>query len=149
MVSKFLSIAFLLVCGLVGCNNAKLTASDVKGTWVLTEESRKSLPVPLRSATGRIVVDEKGNFDAVQIPGELLWPELEGDAKLVTGSGVWVVDYGDGNQQLRLGFRKISGEKDRTFDTSLFFSDDRPPTVIFYFRGDPDEGFRMEFKKIR
>jgi hypothetical protein len=149
MFRKLISVALFLIFGLAGCNNAKLTAGDIKGTWVLTEDSRKHLPVSLRQATGQIVIHEKGDFDAVQLPGDLLWLPPGGEAKLVTGSGVWAIDYGDGAQQLRLGFRKISEEKDRPplSETKLYFSDAHPPTLMFYFRGDPDEGFRIEFEK--
>lgn len=140
------------ICSLLifGCTEAKVTASDLTGTWGMNEDSRQYLSASAQKATARLILKEDGTFVASQIPGGLLYFPSEGHPPLVTGGGVWKVsDHGEG-QQLQLEFRTVADAKtsEVPFGTQMFILGSGADTQIFYYQGDPDEGVRIKFQKL-
>ena len=143
---RFLPIAMLLFFGVLGCNGVK--PSDVTGTWVVTEGSRQRLPTAQQKASAKIVLDANGSFVASDLPEDLLYGPEVAD-RLVTGSGVWKLVSREGGQQVQLEFHAIAvGQRGGVphgalLDVSRGWSALR----LFYFKGDADEGRRIEFER--
>lgn len=138
----------LLLLGALTCSKATVNPTDLIGTWVVTDESRKRLPPAFQKAAVKIGLDANGGFFASQLPGEVLYATPEGIARLVTGSGVWKLGSREGETEVQLEFRTIEGASpnDVPFVTRLHVSVDRAP-ILFYYGGDPDEGVRIKFER--
>jgi hypothetical protein len=126
---------------MLGCKT--VNSRDVTGTWTLQDESRKSLPAELQSASAKVVLEANGTFTASNMPGLFYFPSRR-PAQLNSGSGVWKLVSHDGKQQVQLNFKTISDWKDALpYGTQLDVSNGS----LFYFFGDADEGQRIEFEK--
>lgn len=139
-----ITLGFLLA---LGCSEAKVTAGDLVGTWVMTEDSRQYLSEH-QTASAKFVLNENGDFLASQIPSGLLYLSSKGHPSLVTGSGVWKMSQGE-SQQLQLEFRTLDANKSGVpFGAQMFISGSGADIRIFYYQGDPDEGIRIKFQKL-
>jgi hypothetical protein len=134
--------------GLQGCRTVQ--PSEITGTRIVTDQSRQRFfSVSQRAAAARITLDTSGAFTATEVPEDLLYGFLAAD-RLVTGTGIWKLVSREGGQQVRLQFNAITaGQRGNVpYDTNLYVSTGLTSTVgLFYFRGDPDEGRRIEFEK--
>ena len=95
----------LLFFGLLGCRSVRPT--DLPGTWVITDTSRRVLPIELQTAWAKIVLDKNGTFIASNMPGFFYFPKRD-DSHLDSGSGVWKLVSIEGEQQLQLEFQTIA-----------------------------------------
>lgn len=133
-----ISLSFLVM---LGCRSVQ--PSDLAGTWMLKDESRKALPNELQKASAKIVLDANGTFVASDIPGLLYSPGRHA-AQLENGSGAWKLVSREGKQQIQLDFQVIAGWKDALpYGTQLDVSRGR----LFYFFGDADQGRRVAFER--
>ena len=137
---------FLFLFGMLGCKS--LQPTDLPGTWVMNDASRRVLPTALQKASARIVLDPKGTFVASDMPGLFYFPGRR-DARLESGSGTWKLISSEGRQQLQLEFREIADWKKNKlpYETQLDVSRGWSSLGLYYFIGDPDEGARIEFEK--
>lgn len=138
---RFLPIALLSFLGMLGCKN--MQPSELTGTWVLKDASRKVLPTDLQRASAKIVLESNGTFVASNMPGLFYFPGRHA-AQLDTGSGAWKLVSRGGKQQVQLDFHVIAGWKDSLpYGTQL----DVSSGTLFYFLGDADEGRRVAFER--
>jgi hypothetical protein len=127
--------------GMLGCNSVQ--PSDLAGTWVMKDDSRRILPAELQKASGKLVLDANGTFVASDVPGLFYFPGRHA-ARLESGSGLWKLVSREGRQQVQLDFQTIVGWKDALpYGTQLNVSSGS----LYYFWGDPDEGRRASFEK--
>ena len=120
------------------------------GSWIVTDESRRDYFAPAQQqAKAMIVLKPNGEFDAVEIPADLLYVEQKAESELVTGNGTWRLATEHGSEQVDLVFIAITvGRHGSTpFGTRLSASGRGQPMTLFYFRGDPDQARRVEFKR--
>ncbi len=148
---RLLPIALLFIFGMLGCKSVQ--PSDVTGTWVMNDQSRKELPPEFQEAFGKIVVNADGTFVASEL-AELLHPVPPYDMKvrmrLDSGSGVWKLASWEGVQHLQLEFHNLASAEENSHGSYGF-----PLTVsrgwstisLYYSLGDPDEARRAEFEK--
>jgi hypothetical protein len=119
---------------------------------VITEESRSLLPLESRRAGGRLILKKNGDFVSEGIPGELLYstPGAQ-NAAPASGTGTWRLGEVDGDDAIFLTFHAIVGptEYEAPSETQLLVDKDWHETVLYFFLGDPDEGERVDFKKVR
>jgi hypothetical protein len=138
---RFLPIAFLLLFGMLGCK--KIQPSDLTGTWVMKDVSRRVLPAELQKASAKIVLDANGTFVASDMPGLFYFPGRHA-AQLESGTGLWRLVPREGKQQVQLDFQVIAGWKDALpYGTQL----DVSRGSLFCFFGDADEGRRVAFER--
>lgn len=127
--------------GMLGCKSVQ--PSDIAGTWVMKDDSRRVLPTELRKASGKIVLDANGTFVASDVPGLFYFPEHHA-AQLESGTGAWKLVSREGKQQVQLDFQTIADWKDALpYGTQL----DVSKGSLYYFFGDADEGRRVSFEK--
>jgi hypothetical protein len=137
---RLLPIALLAFSGF-GCKSVQPT--DLAGTWVIKDGSRRVLPSELQKSSARILLDANGTFVASDMPGLFYFPGRH-KAQLDTGRGVWKLISRQGKQQVQLDFQVIEDWKDALpYGTQLDVSKGK----LFYFFGDADEGRRIEFEK--
>jgi hypothetical protein len=150
-MSRVMLLAGLLPFGAPGCARSVVRASDLPGTWVLSDASRPGLPPAIRSAAATIVLDEDGKLRASEVPGEILFVEPETRDRPVTGSGVWRLDSKSRVQVLQLDFHAIDGSNGREvpLGTQLHVSAEATGLILFYFQGDPDAGRKVRFERRR
>ena len=141
----------LFLFGLLGCKSVQ--PSDVIGTWVMNDQSRKELPPEFQKASGKIVVKADGTFDASELP-EPLHPVPPYDMKvrmrLDSGSGVWKLASWEGAQHLQLEFHDppSADEKSKgSYGLTLSVSSGWSAIDLYYSLADPDEARRAEFEK--
>jgi len=147
---KFWPLAILLFFGTLGCGRLRVTASDLAGTWVVTDESRQRfLPAAHQKAAARIVLDANGTFAASEIPEDLLYGPPEVGVRLITGSGAWRLESREGRQYVQLEFKTIpAGQRGNVpYATMLSVSKGWSTIKLFYFQGDADQGRRIAFEK--
>jgi hypothetical protein len=138
---RFLVIVLLFLFGMLGCRSVQ--PSDLSGTWVMKDTSRRVLPTGLQKASAKIVLDANGTFVASDVPG-LFYFSGRHAAQLDSGNGVWKLISREGKQQLQLDFQAIAGWKDALpYGIQL----DVSRGSLFYFMGDADEGRRVSFEK--
>jgi hypothetical protein len=146
---RALIVALLPLCALAAC--AGVSASAITGTWVVTQESRTNLPATIRTAVGTLVLHDDGSFRATEVPAEMLYDSERAGAALVSGSGSWTLDSGRYQQKLHLEFQTITEGPPATlpYGTDLAVSGGLFTVTIGYSRGDPDQGKRVAFKKLK
>ena len=68
----------------------------------------------------------------------------------VSGTGVWKVHKLDGNTALLLTFQNITAPRGYEVpnSTELLVDDLLRETTLYFFLGDPDQGKRVEFRKV-
>ena len=115
-MSRLLPVTiFLFLLGMLGCK--RVQPSDVIGTWVMNDQSRKELPQEFQKALGKIVVKADGTFDASELP-EPLHPVPPYDMKvrmrLDSGSGVWKLASWEGAQHLQLEFHDLPSADEKS-----------------------------------
>jgi hypothetical protein len=138
---KFLPVCLLMFFGVLGCRGVR--PSDLAGTWVMKDASRKSLPPELQNASAKVVLGANGTFVASDMPGLFYFPGRRA-ALLESGSGAWMLVAHDGKQLVQLDFQAITGWKDALpYGTQL----DVSSGSLFYFLGDADEGRRVAFER--
>ena len=114
----------------------------------MIDGSRAILPIELRKADSKIVLNSNGTFSAYEMPALFAFPDFRA-ARLESGSGVWRLESSEGEQQIQLDFNAIvSWEKNSLpYGTQLYVSKGRSAVTLYYFLGDADEGERLEFEK--
>ena len=145
VIFSFKSVALVLLLGMCGCDDTKVTVIQLSGTWVLNEESSQRTGIS-QKAIANITLDEKGNFTASELPGEVLYIEPQDQTRLISGTGVWSLVSENGKQLVKLEFRTIADAKksDVPFGTQLWVSNASSVTMLFYYHGDIDEGARVK-----
>jgi hypothetical protein len=144
-MARLIPIVLILFWGLLGCS--KVSSSELAGTWVVDEVSRRRLPVELQKASARIVLDENGAFTASDLPGLFYIPP--GPAQLESGRGVWKLVSEKDQQQIQLNFHEILNREEINFPYGTHLNVSRAwfAITLFYSLGDPDEGRRVNFEK--
>ncbi len=95
-----------------------------------------------------MVIHENGTFNAASIPTDLFGEEEK--IRLTSGSGTWKWrEDEEGGRRLELDFLAIEDKNVvRTpFAVDLLASGEENNLRLYYFRGDPDEGRRIEFAR--
>ena len=144
--------AFPLLIGIVGCSGKVVTVDDLAGTWVITEQSKTVLPVDSRKGAGKLLLRGNGEFIAEEVPGELLYsPPGVNDTVPTSGAGSWEIRKVDGSPALLLTFKAFSRPSGRTAPTAahILIDNDWRDTVLYFFTGDPDQGGRIDFEKMK
>jgi hypothetical protein len=134
--SYLLISAVAIVVGLVACAEPK--ATDMVGTWNLTNDSRRYLPADMTSLSPRLVLGADGRLSATDLPGM-----FHGSLDVVerySGTGSWSVIRKDGRQKLQLNF-------DGAYGTQFDIANDGGAWKLHDFLGDPDEHRRLEYAK--
>jgi hypothetical protein len=109
----------------------------------MKDESRPVLPIELRRASAKLVLNSDGTFVASDLPGFLYLPEHR-SARLENGSGVWKLSSREGKRQLQLDFQTIADwTGPLPYGTQLDISKGN----LLYFFGDADEGRKVSFEK--
>ena len=143
-------IVFLFA--ITGCQEMK--TSEVAGTWVMKEESRKLLIPEVENSTGQINVLTDGTFVAKELPyrGYFESGKYIDKWRVISGSGTWKFLDISGLQNLYLGFDKFSFEKAEDQSVSygfpLVISKGWSKIGLYYDLSDPDMHMRVEFEKI-
>jgi hypothetical protein len=57
----------------LGCKSTQ--SSDLAGTWVIKDDSRRILPTKLQNASGKLVLSANGTFAASDMPGLFTLPD--------------------------------------------------------------------------
>jgi hypothetical protein len=144
--------ALLLLMGSVGCSRKAVTVGDIAGTWVMTKESKATLPVDLRNGRGKLSLRSNGEFVAEELPGELLYsPPGVNNTAPASGAGTWKLEEADGSTALQLSFTAITSPNGHTvpYGSLIFIDNDWSETGLYFFLGDPDQGGRIEFAKVK
>jgi hypothetical protein len=135
-------IALVLMCVTLGCRSVQ--PSELVGTWVMTDSSRREVPTDLRKARARVVLHTDGTFLVSEMPGLFYVPHIR-PARLETGNGTWELVSREGKQQVDLNFEVIEGWTDRLpYGTELEVSSG---ILYYFFDGDSDNGRRVAFEK--
>jgi hypothetical protein len=144
---------FLFLLGMLGCKSVQ--PSDVTGTWVMNDQSRKELPPEFQKALAKIVVNADGTFVASELP-EPLHPVPPYDMKvrmrLDSGNGVWKLASWEGAQHLQLEFHDLPSADEKSkgsYGFPLTVSRGWAAISLYYSLADPDEARRAEFEKQR
>ena len=144
-------IVAMFLFGMLGCKGVQ--PSDVTGTWVMTEQSRKALPPEFQKAMGKIVVNTDGTFTASELP-EGLHPVPPYDMKLRmrldSGTGVWKLAPWEGAQHVQLVFHNLVGTNEpnpNSYGFPLTVSRGWSSVILDYALGDPDDGNRVQFER--
>jgi hypothetical protein len=136
----------IVFCGVVACRD--YTPVDFEGVWVISTESREKLSTDFENAAGRMIFDRNGQFVAAEVPSDLLYPD---GSYRVSGSGIWKFDPRIDDDIIQLNFTEITIGKQGglPYGTQLNISRCIGVTDVrlFYFRGDPDSGQRIEFQR--
>lgn len=147
---KILSAALMLCFGLFGCRG--VTPSDVAGTWVVKDESRKLFLTEIQQkAVAKIMLNANGTFFASEIPADILYAPEKAGVGIVSGNGVWKLIAVQSRQLIQLNFEKVTAGKlkEIPFGTQLNVSDGSAHIRLFYFQGgDADQGRRIEFERV-
>lgn len=144
-------LPIVVLVAMLGCKSIK--PADVTGTWVITDQSRQSLPSDLQKALAKIVVNADGSFVASELPEELQPTppyDMKARVRLDSGSGVWKLASWEGSEHLQLEFRMLtSGNENRhvSYGFPLTVSSRWSVVTVHYFLGDPDESRRIEFER--
>jgi hypothetical protein len=132
-----------MLFGMLGCKS--IQPSELAGTWAMTEHSRQVLPAGLQKASGKIILNADGTFNASELPGLLYFPPDQ--PLLDSGSSIWKLVSHDDRQQIQIVFEATtSGSPIKVpFGTYIGVSRGWSSVSLFYFLGDADEGRRIEF----
>ena len=141
----------ILLLGLAGCDGKDLATDSFVGTWAVTSGSKALLPAESQRRPGELAFAGDGRFSSEAIPGELLYsmPGMH-SAEPVSGTGTWRVHKLDGNTALLLTFHNITTPNGYQVpnSTELLVDNLTRETTLYFFLGDPDQGKRVEFRKI-
>jgi len=144
--------ALLCVVSLVGCNGKEPTENDMLGTWAVTDESRSILPAESRQVRAKLTLKRNGEFVSDGVPPELLYsmPGMASAAP-VSGTGTWKLGKVDGELALLLTYRAIDGPTEFKVPngTRLLMDTHPDETELYFFLGDPDQGKRVDFRKLK
>jgi hypothetical protein len=151
-MSRLLLVAIcLLLFAMLGCRSVQ--PSDVVGTWIMNDQSRKELPPEFQGAIGKIIVNADGTFVASELP-EPLHPVPPYDMKvrmrLDSGNGTWKLASRQGAQHLQLEFRDIPSADENSkgsYGLPLIVSRGWSAIRLYYTLADPDEARTAEFEK--
>ena len=138
----------LLLLTMVGCGRFKVNSAEVVGTWKIKESSRRNLPTSLRNGFPEITLKPDGTFDAVDMPGLLY--SVNTSMLLDSGSGTWKLLDWNGEQDVQLGFQKITSgsiKRPLPYGTQIVASKSWSTVDLEYFVGDQDQGIRIELER--
>jgi hypothetical protein len=144
-MSKFVLIVILMFLGLSGCKSVK--PEQLTGTWLITNDSLKNVPIELRKNSARIVLNADGSFTAFDLPSEFHFsPDGHGPGG---GKGDWKLAWQEGRLRVQLVFHEITnkgipGPFGMPLEISRGWSSIES---LYYFWGDPDSGRRVEFER--
>ncbi len=137
----------VLFVGLFGCRQPQVTQKELVGSWIVVNSPKNSAQQAYGNSS-RIILNGDGNFFATDLPGDLVFLPPEGATRLVTGNGVWKLSSREGEQEIQLEFHVMSGKEGSIrFGTRMHISMTKTGPVLFYYRGDPGEGLRIELRK--
>ena len=134
---------FLVLClfAAAACNHSSPTGRDLAATWTIAEESWSLLSSEYRAEKVSLSLRSDGTFDAVDLPGELLYIEKPARDSVVSGSGRWELK----REELTLDFTETNHAPRSTYRTSMLVEGDQQNPLLYYYSGDPDEGRRIYF----
>lgn len=122
----------------------KPTIKSFAGTYVITDDSRKSLKLDsMPHSTGKIVFNQDSIFVMTEFPYHASDKSLS-DYLIVNASGKWSIDSSQGRWVVSLDFDSVcnqNGQKilGRYFDANSYeIQNDKPPYGIYKVVGDPD-----------
>ncbi len=168
LMLNFLPIALFLLLGVQGCTDVR--PSDITGTWILANDSRRYLLPAQQKAAAKIVLNADGTFTASDIPDDLLYDPTEfvnpppqgwggerplpppaGSSRLVTGSGFWRLDSREGGQWVQLDFHVITegGRSGVPYGTGLYILRWWSKVSLVYWQGDPDNAPGIKYEKVK
>jgi hypothetical protein len=142
---------FLFLFGMLGCKSVQ--PSDLAGTWVPTDQSRKEWPPEFQKALAKVVVNADGTFVASELPKELhpVPPyDMKPRMRLDSGSGIWKLASWEGAQHLQLEFHdlpSVDSNSHGSYGLPLTVSKGWSAISLYYSLGDPDEVRRVTFEK--
>ncbi len=151
IMRRLLAMIFLLFFGMLGCKSTQ--PSDLAGTWVATDQSRKGWPPEFQKAEAKIIVNPDGTFVASELPEELhpVPPyEMKPRMRLDSGRGTWKLTSWEGAQHLQLEFPDLppmDGNSHSSYGLPLIVSRGWSILSMYYSLGDPDEVRRVTFEK--
>jgi len=134
----------MAVFGMIGCKTAQ--PADVVGTWTVTDQARQEFPLEVQRASGVLVVNADGTFEAKELPEELEPTNGKPQVRLASGNGTWVLLREDTGQQLELEFHKFeSGDMGSGggYGFPVDISSGWSSWELHYFLGDPDNAPRV------
>jgi hypothetical protein len=140
-------MTFLLFFGMLGCKSVQ--PSDLAGTWVATDQSRKGWPPEFQKALAKIVVNADGSFSASEIPEEL-HTNAKTQRRLDSGTGVWKLASWEGAEHLQLEFHNlpsVDSDSHGSYGLPLTVLKGWSALTLYYSLGDPDEVRRVTFEK--
>lgn len=149
VIPQAASILLLVLC--LGC--AGVSSQELVGEWEMREESVSLMLPALVGDRPSLTLRSDGTFSATNLPSEIGRgenPVTHGKWKLEgpgNESGRLAAALWQGGLQLQLDFkrRELSGAEVRFSSREFMAHSYRGEPVIFYFRGDPDEGRRVEY----
>lgn len=147
-ISRLILIFFLLCSG---CGNSnEVRTFDLAGTWLLDDSSRKYLPPGLEKSFTSILLNVDGGFQTSELPVSF----LEGDevsVGLFSGRGTWKLINNHQGHEIQLDLlTSKTGMLDipLPFSKQLYISFEKEKLILFYYKGDPDNMERIEFRKM-
>jgi hypothetical protein len=147
----FRSILLTLLIALLGCEEGRVTANQLSGTWVISEDSKQRAAV-VPNAIPKVILNENGTFVVSELPGEVLYRQSSDERVrlLVSGGGRWKLVLKDGRQFVQLDFQTIVGakESDVPYGTHLGILSTSAGPILYYFHGHIDEGIRIKLAKV-
>jgi hypothetical protein len=131
-----------------GCERT-VSKSEVMGTWKMTDDSRKRIGPGAAGMAGTISLDPDGTFAAQEMPATLLGEGGAAPTRPVSGKGTWKLAVREGSQNVELVFDAIGSPPGTPvpYGAQLDVWAGRSTVLLFYFKGDPDSGIRIEFEK--
>ena len=147
-VNRLLPFLALMCLSLLACKDVQ--TRELVGTWSITGQSRHLfLSTEQQKAEGTVILGADGSFVATAVPDDLLFGPPQAQQVVVTGSGVWKLLVRDGQQKVQLTFEKFTGGVNGPlpYGTQLSISRGWSSLTLFYFRGDPDQAYKIEFEK--
>jgi len=147
---KVTRIVDLLLLGVlmltIGCNANKWTSDEFEGIW--RPETGSGAP---SQTSATITLQHDGRFIARSLPSGFLRLEDVKPGQGLSGSGTWSLTRNDGGREerVRLTFTSVEGSKGRNlpYGAELFIQGSSKKPRLFYFKGDPDEGQRVVFRR--
>jgi hypothetical protein len=148
---KILIISFLFFFGTLGCTSVQ--PSQIIGTWIITDESRKAQPAEVQKALGKIIVKKDGTFIAYEIPENMFTvPPYHKtmQIRLNSGNGSWKLASWEGALHLELEFSVLPpayGISRGPYRFPLTITRGWSAISLYYYLGDPDVDHMIEFEK--
>ena len=126
----------LLSLLLVACSS--VTQTDIVGHWKLSDDSRRYLPVNIRTSSTDLVFESDGTFTAVSLPER---DPISPDGYTRSGRGRWKIVFEQGEDRVQLRFDNWQ----QSLSVSMFPGSE---PSLYFFLTDPDSGERIVFVRM-